>query len=306
MKTKLLHLGLFLVSISLLSCQVDPIFDKEDYIKLGSPTSVVIPTGTIRIDDYTFENSSLETIVIPNTVDEIGCFCFASSKLRNITIPKSVKHIGGGAFCDTNDLDSIKIEGDTFLYDNGILYKSFTKEIISVSSNLTDTLILPSQISIIGEYAFYKSNLNTVILPDTLYRISDHAFDSSNLVSISIPAAIEHLDRFVFANCKKLENVEFKPAIWVKSSTFRNCTALEEISRPNIYGLHGLVFKDCRNLKVVRLGSSRFESYNNFEGCSKLEKVYIHQTLLDPKDWNSEEAMIKSLHKRNNGSPFKQ
>lgn len=88
-------------------------------IKIGSNAfkdcfnllTVVIPNTVTDIDDYAFENSSVNTLSIPNSVSRIGRRAFAECmKLSAITLPSSVSNIEREAFAQCLNLTQVTVE----------------------------------------------------------------------------------------------------------------------------------------------------------------------------------------------------
>lgn len=81
----------------------------------GEPvSSVVLPEGVTKIDDYAFANcSTLKSITLPDTLTEIGQFSFSCCfNLTSITIPAGVTTIGDYAFYMCETLSSAEIMND--------------------------------------------------------------------------------------------------------------------------------------------------------------------------------------------------
>ena len=80
-------------------------------LELPNLTSIIIPDGVTRIEDFTFHDcSSLTSIIIPDGITSIGFSAFYSCyNLGNIAIPDGVVSIGSDAFRYCRSLTSITI-----------------------------------------------------------------------------------------------------------------------------------------------------------------------------------------------------
>ena len=78
---------------------------------------LVIPEGTVVIDDNAFANTNIISVVVPDTVRRIGKRAFYSCKhLTKVNIPASVLDIDDEAFAECDNLeivvpDFVKIKG---------------------------------------------------------------------------------------------------------------------------------------------------------------------------------------------------
>ena len=66
------------------------------------------------------------------------------------------------------------------------------------------SIILPSNLIEIPDYAFYKSSIISIDIPPTVKRIGAHAFDNSKITSLIIPNSIEHIENNAFASTYNL------------------------------------------------------------------------------------------------------
>ena len=112
----------------------------------GSPTSITINNGCMKINSYAFyECSDLTNIEIPSSVTSIGWYAFSSCiGLTSVTIPNSVTSIGDYAFWCCSGLTSVTIPnrvtsigGDAFRGCTGLT-----------------SVTIPNSVTSIGSYAF--------------------------------------------------------------------------------------------------------------------------------------------------------
>ena len=151
------------------------------------------------------------------------------SHITSVTIPKSVISIRD-AFRLSYELTSIVVAKDNKVYDsrnncNAIIETATNKLIVGCVNS-----IIPSDVVIIGEHAFYRrglTNLNlpeglkeiekyafqgnaklkSVTFPNTLTTLRDDCFSNCDLISIEIPASLSNLGTSVFEGNMNLERI---------------------------------------------------------------------------------------------------
>ena len=100
----------------------------------------------------------------------------------------------------------------------------------------------------------------------------------SSLLSITIPQSVTNLGDHVFQGCTSLSSVSLPDTELVLSSTFMDCSGLEESVIPSKVGLF-YTFENCTSLKYVIFTEGRERiGVAAFRGCSALKDVTI------PKD----------------------
>lgn len=126
-------------------------------------------------------------VVIPDTVTMIGEKAFFCTKITAITIPASVQFIGDAALagCFYINQHSVEANNPVFATIDGVLYNKTSKELLSYPAGYKDGVIssfaIPDGITSIGKYAFAglifdlgkNGNLS---IPSSLSNIKDYAF----------------------------------------------------------------------------------------------------------------------------------
>ena len=172
--------------------------------------SVKLPSGIKTIATFTFSTCwSLTSITIPESVLSIEDYAFSEcDSLGIVTIPASVQNIGDNAF---QSVEGIIYEGEATgapwgaqenfssgLYDEDGTRISTWKELIDsnmiqvngsmISSvqryNLSGKLIISSDITEIGEYAFYYVTLQSIVIPESVTSIASNAFQKVPIEAI--------------------------------------------------------------------------------------------------------------------------
>ncbi len=160
-------------------------------------TEFNIPDGIVRLGEFSFARSGLNSIRIPGSVETIGYAAFYHCDgLANVVIPNSVQNIEAAAFEKTPWLMNWKQNGsgDYLIVGDGILlaYKG-NNSVVSV----------PSQVKQIGAEAFKdRTDITKVILPDSVEVIGEAAFQGcSSLTEVEGGSQIQEIRDRAFAEC---------------------------------------------------------------------------------------------------------
>lgn len=166
-------------------------------------TKVSIGDNITKLGNYVFYHlTNLTEVEMSNSITSIGDYTFANlSNMENITIPSSICSIGSNAFSGCTRLTSVNITDlsawcmITFAtqVSNPIAINGAK---LSLNGVEITELIIPSDITKINKYAFYKcSGLTSITLPESIVSIGRRAFMYCNVTEIycksPTPASVE-------------------------------------------------------------------------------------------------------------------
>ncbi len=144
-------------------------------------TDYEIADGIVRIGEFAFARSGLESITIPDGVEEIGYAAFYHcDSLTDVVIPESVQEIAVAAFAKTPWLSDWEENGgeDFLIVGDGILLD-------------------------------YRGDDSVVEIPDEVKRIGAEAFrDCQSIVQVQIPDSVEVIGEAAFLGCSNLTQIE--------------------------------------------------------------------------------------------------
>ena len=208
--------------------------------------SLRIPEGISVIPKhFATECSALSELILPSTLDSImeGTFSYCTS-LTHITFPASTKFIGEYAFIACSNLQHINLpEGlqrvgknafrNCTSLDSVTIPESMTniEEYTFAGCNALHALNMPNSIRKIATGAFQNCSLDTLILSSELNLIGVCAFLNQNkLTDIVIPDEVRQISSRAFENCTGLRKVLIgKKTATIESDAFKNDSALIEI-----------------------------------------------------------------------------
>jgi len=202
----------------------------------ASLTNVVFNDGLVVLSG--FNNCiSLKHVEIPNTVEKIGA-AFSGTSLDNIIIPKSVISIGENAFNECMSLTSIVIPNSvTYLGAFAFRY----------CYNLS-SVVLSDKLQEIGPRTFDGCPLKSIVLPSKIERIGEYAF-GGNLKSVVLSASLKYIDNNAFGYVPEI-HVESKIPVNCASNAFyfnEECTLYVPKGTKHLYQADPF-WKKCKNI----------------------------------------------------------
>ena len=258
-------------------CVADYAFEHCDYL-----TSVTIPDSATSIGSYAFDDcGSLKIVTIGNGVTSIGSYAFYNCEsLISVTIGNSVTYIGDYAFnwCDSlarvniSDLSSWCNISFSNYYSNPL----YCAHNLYLNGELVTELVIPEEITSIGNYAFLCCNsITSVIIPDCVTSIGYQAFNNcQSLISVTLSDGVTSIGGYAFNYCKSLTSVTISDnLISIGEMAFCDCSSLKSITIPNsVDSIGGNAFVGCTSLTRVHISDLQswcnisFESYQDVWG----------------------------------------
>lgn len=142
---------------------------------------------------------------------------------------------------------------------------------------------IPDNIHSIGKWAFsYCTRLSSVTIPDGITSIAWSAFSNTALTSFTIPESVTSIDGYAFSNCP-LSSITIPDNVTsIGEYAFSGCSLLTHISIPkSVTAVNDNTFAGCTSLtsisiphSVTSIGSSAFRS------CSSLSSVNIPDSVV--------------------------
>lgn len=140
------------------------------------------------------------------------------------------------------------------------------------------TVKLPEGLTKIGDYAFFRSNIEKVNFPSTLKSIGYSAFTLSPIAEAILPADCLELESYIFEFCRLLSKASLPEKLTViPRSMFDRCYQLTMDKLPSsLKTIEQMAFYNCYNVafdlpkSLVSIGSSSFSGTNKNGAKTKL------------------------------------
>ena len=231
-----------------------------------------------RIGWEAFRNcKGLTSVTIPEGVTYIDYNAFSHCGLKSVTLPSSLKVIGWAAFGKCAELTSIEIP-------NGV--KSIEPDAFNGCTGLK-SVVIPENVTRIGDRAFLCSGLESVTIPAKVVRINEGAFGGcSELKQINVAAGnhaftlidgvLYPKDMSVLLACPgTMTSVTIPSGVTkIGAFSFRGCKSLTSVTiSESVTNISTCAFQDCSNLKRLTMLGERPEARKDiFKGWGYLKK----------------------------------
>ena len=193
-----------------------------------------------------FENCfNVNSIILPSSIQTIGAYAFHGCAAKTIDIPYSVTTIGYRAFKDCSQLTSLTIGENVSSIGRCAFY--------NVSGTITVNCNIPDAEDY--DYSpFWGAKFSNVYICENVTRIGNYAFYHSNITSISLPSSLKSIGYYAFCECQELTTITLPSSLTsIGKSAFQSCSNLSaiEILSAQINSIGELVFYGCDGLTTI-------------------------------------------------------
>ncbi len=280
-------------------------------------TGGVVYAGNWLVD-YT-DTLEGEVVVRDNTVGIANYAFYKCDTITAATLPSTVKFVGRAAFYDCGALVSVSLPETLRVIEDYTFYRCEMLKLSTLPPMLesigrsafykcgsiyvdgdvdtdTDTLVIPSGVVHIGDYAFFgcgqeipanaelgteavTHGIDVVIIGDGVKSIGDKAFYGfASLKKLVLGDGLESIGEKAFYKCTNLEDVSFGSALkTIGERAFYKCSALISVILPDgVTDIGAYAFYKCESVKSLGLGQSvtSIGDYA-FYGCKELTELYL-------------------------------
>lgn len=213
-------------------------------------------TSVKRLEERAFDScTQLRRITLPESLEEIGPYAFCNvSVLADLHIPASVNLIEQFSIGICPALVNLTVAEDNSVYDsrnnsNAIIHTSTNKLLIGCNGT-----VIPDDIQIIGDCAFWASKIENVTIPDSVTSIERQAFrECNNLKTVNIGKGVKEWGYQVFSKASGdyYLNSDIPDSQSSDNSVFYISNMTNLTIGPDVTTLGNYAFSQCKSLKKV-------------------------------------------------------
>lgn len=268
--------------------------------------SIMVPEGIENISQNTFMYCrELVSISLPSSIKSVGERAFYDCyRLKNVYYngtQEQWKEIG------IDEKDNEYLLKSTIHFSDGTIlngsesdyeYKQLTSDTIEITAytGTDQTLSIPSSIdgqtvTCIGEYAFNgSSGIKEITIPSSVTTIKPYAFYRSSAEKISVPSSVTSIGQFAFQDCRSLAEIavdDSNPNYSSDGGVLYNKDKTLLISYPagkkdtyaipsGVTNINDYAFFACSGLTEITIPSSVTSIQESaFNGCNGLTGITI-------------------------------
>ena len=259
--------------------------DYASFFGCSKLANFTIPNTVETIGASAFQRSGVTTIVIPDRVEDIGANAFDScTKLTDLTMGTGVVSISNGAFGLLDTFGTLRIKDlSKWLsidFKGATANPMYYAESLYIDDILTTDITIPSDITIIKQYAFNRFvGLESVVIPANVVEIQKSAFeDCASLTSVSIANGVGSIGESAFEKCKLLSSISIPASVKdIGHSAFKSCSELISITiEEGLQNVGNYIFASCSKLTSITIPNSVVSSCDGmFQYCNALNSVTL-------------------------------
>lgn len=272
----------------------------------------------------------ITTFTIPDKVITFGTNIATYANIKKIIIPSSLSKIADNVLPTSIEEIEVKTGNETFVSENGILYKKETGELVVCYSKETD-ITIQEGITQLGNYSFKQAiNAKRIELPETLQKIGSQVFSSCiNVEEIKIGANVSSIQPlFKHGNYNGTVTIDKDNSNYMIENNIlygkdesngknksRLVTVLYKIQgtftiNSDVEEIGSLAFHAQRNMTEVIIPEGVRTISDSFNYCSGLQKIEIPSTVKSisancfVNSQNLDEIFIKQKEGAIEGAPW--
>ena len=253
----------------------------------------------------------IETVKIWHGIEKIGGENFRGcTAMRTVYLPDTLTYVDDAAFLDCKELDDVYYDGMQAEWEE-ITILPYNEPLLGANLHtvaheeaLTDDL----------SWSVDDTGLLRIWVDDSLMGSGDECYipnystsdrppwfeDYADMITaVRVEDGVTSIGRLAFAGLTNLRTVELADSVTgVGVSAFANCSSLTDIElSDSITRVSTSAFYNCTSLTQIRLPANALIWQNTFNGCSKLEKVWLPENATSiPEGFFNRCTKLKEVH----------
>ena len=195
---------------------------------------LVLPPCVANFESSWFRHcSAVEELVLPGELEQIKPDIFDNSDLKHLVIGAGTRSIAPGAFAKSK-LESVEVAaGNEFLATDGKgIYSKDSAWFVALAVPCEDYEVAAGTLGLAKRCMSGFSGLRHVALPDTLAYIGEFAFYRNQIECFEAPADLVQIDEKAFFRCSSLRTARFNEGLRAIADNAFAGTALTEAALP--------------------------------------------------------------------------
>lgn len=222
-----------------------------------------------RVDELIIEDSETK---LKSIVKEYYSYPHVWSHYGNWEIKEIKKGYMGR---DIDGCSPFALQDEIITIEFGPNVTAIPDNFLYASTKQENSFNIPLNITVVGDYAFTRSNINQISGLDHIENIGAYAFAGIDFENVDLSAA-KFIGERAFSECHSLKEVKFSPLlVEIGDEAFRNNSSLEAIKLPeNLLKIGNAAFQDCILLTdIIIPGKVAHIGEEAFNGCDWLRNV---------------------------------
>ncbi len=192
--------------------------------------------------------NNVTEVIIENGVTRIGVNAFyGCTGLTSISIPSSVTSLGKNALYWCKDIYITDLASwcsiDMYATSDAASWDgAYTEHNLYLNGELVEELVIPSNVTSIGNYAFYRCmSIKSVVIPKSIEQVGICAFWGSGLEKISVES--QEPFKFGIFSFYFLENIT--------DIFYKDYSSWQYFSSPGVFGEPSIHYNTCKYIEHI-------------------------------------------------------
>lgn len=228
------------------------------------------------VEEWAFKNALVFGLVLPNTITSLGQGCFYGASITTLTIPPLVTVLPASAFSSI-----------------GPAYNNETREELPLN------IILPQNLTKIGNHCFDGASIKQITIPDTVAEIGEGAFNyCMALESFTIPPLLQKISDRMLCQCKSLTSIAIPASVTEIGAYAFSGMGITSITIPATITTLGMgMLSGCVSLATINIQTNVTEIPDRFAEESGRTSVTLPDTVetIGESAFSSSSAVLSEI-----------